>query len=207
MSMPGVQYPHCSPCSSIEPCWSGWSVPFCSSPSTVISSRPCAWTANTVQDLTGRPSSRTVQAPQWVVSQPMWVPVSRKFSRIRWTSRRRGSTSASCFSPLIATLTSIVSAPSLRALDRLAERTACQYPHQVLLVLHRSPEIRGGLGRVGRELGRLLDARVVRALAPERGLGPLGLDRHRPHVGEPDPDLLTQAARAERELHRHRGDR
>ena len=29
-----------------------------------------------VQDLIGLPSSRTVQAPQLVVSQPMWVPVS-----------------------------------------------------------------------------------------------------------------------------------
>src|SRR5690242_2627936 len=168
----------------MNPSWRGWSLPSCSRPSTVMISRPWAWTANTVHDFTGRPSSRTVQAPQWVVSQPIWVPVSRKFSRIRWTSRRRGSTSASCFSPLIATLTSIVSAPSLRALDRLAERTACQYPHQVLLVFHRPPEIRGGLGRVGRELGRLLDGRLVRALAPESGLGPLGLDRHRSHVGE-----------------------
>ncbi len=31
-----------------------------------------------VHDLTGSPSRRTVQAPQCVVSQPMWVPVSRK---------------------------------------------------------------------------------------------------------------------------------
>ena len=45
-------------------------------PSTVWTSRPSAWTASTVHDFTGVPSSRTVQAPQLVVSQPMWVPVS-----------------------------------------------------------------------------------------------------------------------------------
>ena len=30
-----------------------------------------------MHDLTGTPSSSTVQAPQWVVSQPMCVPVRR----------------------------------------------------------------------------------------------------------------------------------
>jgi hypothetical protein len=33
-----------------------------------------------VHDFTGLPSSRTVQAPHEVVSQPMWVPVSRGWS-------------------------------------------------------------------------------------------------------------------------------
>src|SRR5881392_3622529 len=33
-------------------------------------------TVNTVHDFTARPSMRTVQAPQWVVSHPIWVPVS-----------------------------------------------------------------------------------------------------------------------------------
>jgi hypothetical protein len=28
-----------------------------------------------VQDFTDMPSISTVQAPQWVVSQPIWVPV------------------------------------------------------------------------------------------------------------------------------------
>ena len=50
------------------------SSPPCMQPSTVVSSRPSAWTANIVQDFTGTPSTRTVQAPQLVVSQPMWVP-------------------------------------------------------------------------------------------------------------------------------------
>jgi len=43
-------------------------------PSTVETSRPSACTASTVQDFTGWPSSSTVHAPQWVVSQPMCFP-------------------------------------------------------------------------------------------------------------------------------------
>ena len=61
-----------------------------------------------VHDFTGSPSSSTVQAPQWVVSQPMWVPVRRRFSRRRWTSSRRDSTSASCSVPLTVTLIDVL---------------------------------------------------------------------------------------------------
>ena len=43
---------------------------------------PSAWTAKTVHDLTLCPSISTVQAPQLLVSQPMWVPVSPAFSRM-----------------------------------------------------------------------------------------------------------------------------
>ncbi len=57
-----------------------------------------------VQDLTGRPSTSTVHAPQFVVSQPMWVPVSPSPRRIRWDSSSRGSTSAIFFWPLIVNL-------------------------------------------------------------------------------------------------------
>src|SRR5262245_2249520 len=91
----------------MNPSWTGWSLPFCSSPSTVMTVRPSAWTAKTVHDFTGRPSRRTVQAPQWVVSHPMCVPVRRNTSRIRWTRSSRGSTSASRRSPLIVTPTRI----------------------------------------------------------------------------------------------------
>jgi hypothetical protein len=40
----------------------------------VVTSDPLAWTASTLQDLTLRPSSSTVQAPQLEVSQPTTVP-------------------------------------------------------------------------------------------------------------------------------------
>ena len=40
---------------------------------------PSAWTASIVQVFTAWPSTWTVQAPHWLVSQPTWVPVSREF--------------------------------------------------------------------------------------------------------------------------------
>ena len=45
------------------------------SPSMVVTVEPSACTANTVHDLTLRPSMSTVHAPHWLVSQPTWVPV------------------------------------------------------------------------------------------------------------------------------------
>src|SRR5712692_6319555 len=42
----------------------------------------------------------TVHAPHWLVSQPTFVPVSPRVSRRKWTSSRRGSTSAVCVAPL-----------------------------------------------------------------------------------------------------------
>jgi len=50
---------------------------FAARPSMVVTARPFAWTASKVQDFTARPSSRTVQAPHILVSQPMCVPVRR----------------------------------------------------------------------------------------------------------------------------------
>src|SRR5262249_18556687 len=46
-----------------------------------------------VQAFTALPSTCTTQAPHWEVSQPTWVPVSRRFSRRNCTRRVRGSTS------------------------------------------------------------------------------------------------------------------
>src|SRR3954465_15851202 len=63
-------------------------------PSIVRPSCPSAITASVVQDFTALPSTCTTQAPHWEVSQPTWVPVSRRFSRRNWTSSARGSTLA-----------------------------------------------------------------------------------------------------------------
>src|SRR3978361_635588 len=60
----------------------------------VLTSWPSAITASKVQDLTALPSTCTTQAPHCEVSQPTWVPVSRRFSRRNCTSRVRGSTLA-----------------------------------------------------------------------------------------------------------------
>src|SRR5260370_13438526 len=63
-------------------------------PSMVLTSCPSAITASVVQDLTALPSRCTTQAPHCEVSQPTWVPVSRRFSRRNCTSNVRGSTLA-----------------------------------------------------------------------------------------------------------------
>ncbi len=65
----------------------------------VMISEPLACTANMVQDFTDMPSRSTVQAPQWVVSQPIWVPVSCRFSRMKCTRSVRGSTRPSTSAP------------------------------------------------------------------------------------------------------------
>src|SRR5580704_15621320 len=102
--LPGVQNPHCSPCSSLKPSCSGCNSLAVARPSTVLISCPSACTASMVQDFTARPSTSTVHAPQLVVSQPMCVPVSPSPRRIRCASSSRGSTSATFFWPLILNL-------------------------------------------------------------------------------------------------------
>src|SRR5579872_6459463 len=99
--MPGVQKPHCRPCIWRKPSCRCESVPSAlAMPSMVVMSEPLACTANMVQDFTDMPSISTVQAPQWVVSQPIWVPVSCRFSRMKCTSSVRGSTRPSTSAPL-----------------------------------------------------------------------------------------------------------
>src|SRR5215212_7693548 len=73
----------------------------------VSTSAPSACGANTVQLFTDAPFMNTVQAPHWLVSQPTWVPVSERFSRSRWTSSTRGSTSTSSRWPLTVSVTRI----------------------------------------------------------------------------------------------------
>src|SRR5215475_5784213 len=122
-----------------------------------------------VHDFTGRPSIRIVQAPQWVVSHPIWVPVSRSVSRSMWTSKSRGSTSAWCFSPLIESFTSMSALllghrPALPpgAFEGLAKRAGRQYAHEIAFVFRRAAEVRRGLRSLGGELGRPRDRGLVR---------------------------------------------
>ena len=58
-----------------------------------------------VQDFTLSPSTCTTQAPHWLVSQPIWVPVSPSFSRSNSTSRVRASTVTLCCFPFTVRLT------------------------------------------------------------------------------------------------------
>ena len=82
MIIPGVQNPHWRPCFSQKPCWSGCRPSPGAIPSIVVTLLPSAWTASIVQDLIAWPSTWTVHAPHWLVSQPTWVPVRSKSSRI-----------------------------------------------------------------------------------------------------------------------------
>jgi hypothetical protein len=90
--MPGVQKPHCSPWQTANASWTGSSARPAARPSTVVTRRPSAMTASTVQDLTGVSSSHTTHAPQLDVSQPQCEPVSPRSSRRKWMSSSRGST-------------------------------------------------------------------------------------------------------------------
>ena len=80
--MPGVQNPHCRPCSCRNAACTGCSSPSGpASPSSVVTSAPSACAASTVHDFTDSPSTSTVQAPHEVVSQPMLVALSPQTSR------------------------------------------------------------------------------------------------------------------------------
>src|SRR5688572_12092550 len=78
----------------------------------------------------GSPSRRTVQQPQLVVSQPMWVPVRPKTSRMKWVRRSRGSISVVYCSPLTVTVTCFTcTLASLKFLrNRLSQRRLLSGP-------------------------------------------------------------------------------
>ena len=98
--MPGVQNPHCSPWHSANATWTGSRTVPRISPSTVVTRRPSAMTASSVQAFTGISSSHRMQAPQLDVSQPQCDPVRPRSSRMKWMSSSRGSTSRTCSVPL-----------------------------------------------------------------------------------------------------------
>src|SRR5690348_6683052 len=212
MSMPGVQKPHCRPCFSVKPSCTAWSLPPCSRPSTVVILQPSACTASTVHDFTGWPSRCTVHAPQWLVSQPTWVPVMRKFSRMRCTSSRRDSTSASRTAPLMVTLIlwlamSVPPSVSTGALDRFLQRPRRQHARHLLLVHDRAAAVRRGRALRGGHLRRFGDGLVVGHLAGEEFHGVAGFDRRQARVGQRDAAALHRSLSAERYLSRRRGDR
>src|SRR6185312_4386630 len=74
--MPGVQKPHCRPCSCLNPSWIGCSSLALARPSTVVTSRPSTCTASIVQDLIAWPSTSTVQAPHDL--RDLLLPVDRE---------------------------------------------------------------------------------------------------------------------------------
>ena len=94
MIIPGVQKPHCSPPVSANASWSGWSFPFCSRPSIVVTSLPRTAFTGTWHDLTASLPTTTVQAPQRLSPHPYFVPVRPRSVRSTQRSVRSPSTSS-----------------------------------------------------------------------------------------------------------------
>src|SRR6478735_2160869 len=151
ISIPGVQYPHCSAWCELNACCSFVSSSPSASPSTVSMLEPSAWTASIMQLFASVPSTITEHAPQLPVSHPMWLPVRSRSSRMKWISSFRASTSRSYVVPL--TVTEIVcevetvsastwSAPVLRCLGDGANG---EHLREVRAVLARRVHV-GGRG-------------------------------------------------------------
>ena len=83
-------------------------------PALVVTDAPSASTASMVQLFTDRPSTWIVQAPHWLVSQPICVPVSASDSRSQVDSSRSGSTSPATGFPFTVTVIFIRPPPPLR---------------------------------------------------------------------------------------------
>jgi hypothetical protein len=81
----------------------------------VVTSRPFAIAASVRHELTGIPSSSTVQAPQTPTLQPSLVPVSARSLRRKWTSSLLSGTSRSTGCSLIRKRSSTLIAGSSRA--------------------------------------------------------------------------------------------
>src|SRR5580704_15202138 len=75
ITIPGVQKPHCRASCFTNATWRGCGVPSLERPSIVITRRPMASMARTLQLLTGILSSHTVQPEQEPRSQTIFVPV------------------------------------------------------------------------------------------------------------------------------------
>src|SRR5215469_3403028 len=211
--MPGVQKPHCRPCSSLNPSCSGWSWPSFISPSTVMISPPSACTANMVHDLTVLPLSSTVHAPQWLVSHPIWLPVSCSISRMKWISKSRGSTSASRSRPLTFTRTNcffaIVSSLADErnllccSLGGARQGALGQFSYKTFLVISGTAQIGTWLRGVGRQLRGLRDDSGFEFLALQRIFRCLRLDRYGANVRQSDAGSLHVARPIERDLRSH----
>src|SRR5262249_22480085 len=85
-------------------------------PSIVVTSRPAACAARKQHELTGRPSTRTVQAPQTWTSQERFAPVRPSESRRKSSSSSFGATSRTTSPPL--TLRAISTRSPARPRDR-----------------------------------------------------------------------------------------
>src|SRR4029079_15049035 len=86
ITTPEMQYPHCAACPSMIACAAGCSPPDTPSPSTVVTSRFSIAHIGVSQELAGRPSMSTRQAPHRPRPQPKRVPVSPRWFRSTYSS-------------------------------------------------------------------------------------------------------------------------
>src|SRR5688572_28360000 len=138
----------------------------------VMTSAPSACMATMEQLLIALPLISTVQAPHCAVSQPTWVPVRRRFSRISVTSRVRASTSAETGLPLTFNATLIAMQVLLGEKHPSAAFSFTLLPMRLLIVEDDAP-LASGLRRILVAEGHAVDVTgrgedAVSAAASER---------------------------------------
>src|SRR5260370_1664296 len=168
--------------------------------------------ANSVHALTVRPFKSTVQAPQYVVSQPMCVPVRFRFSRKNSTSSVRGSTTALRGSPFTRPRTEPVSTPAIfvsclhslaaSAAQRDAERALHQCRHQRTLIVRGTAHVALRFGRFPCCFGRALNRLPVDFLATQLPFRALCSNRRQSDAAQYNTNLFANVLAIERQLHR-----
>src|SRR5487761_1177899 len=118
---------------STNACWTGCSASPSARPSMVVTSQPSVSAARKVHELTGRPSTKTVQAPHTCASQDGLTPVSPSSSRRKSMSRVRAAISRSTSRQFTVTRTSSDSV--MTASLPLAEDPADEDGDEVTLVV------------------------------------------------------------------------
>src|SRR5215469_2445214 len=166
-----------------------------------------------VHDFTVLPSSTTVQAPQWLVSQPTCVPVSPSTSRMKWTSNSRGSTSAcrsrpftltrtNCFLAIRSPLNLSLFACPFCGAGKSASR---QLLYQALFVFRRATQVRTRLSFISCQLASLPDGCFIELLTAQERFRLACLHRCRPYVGQSNAGLLARPVGVQSHLSRYGG--
>src|SRR5215470_2043386 len=193
MSMPAVQKPHWTAPCSMNASWSGSSVSPSPSPSTVRTRVPSASTARWVQELTGAPSTSTVQAPQTCMSQERLAPLRPSRSRSTSKSRACAGTSRATARPLTVkarlyddgVCVSLMKVAPGRPRGHGGDGTAHEHSRHLALVVGGAVKIGDGVHHLGRRIREWL-----------RGVGEVGgrgADHLLLDVGE-SPRPLADAA-------------
>src|SRR5215470_623934 len=158
-------------------------------PSTVVISFPSHLPANTTQLCTAIPSSITVHAPQWLVSQPRLVPVNPKFSLSTSNNSAVSFASVSVSSPLICSLSFAIAVPF-----RLLYRRRNGSPNHNL---YHFPPIVGGAVRIRHRISLrrgdfcgFTNRSVSQRRAAQGALRFARSKRHRRHPAQADSYLL-----------------